>query len=601
MKKKHKLLVGAVLVLTAGGLGAWRLSRTPDPVEPPGLGSFTEQSRSAAVYPDAPAGEKPQRVVYLDQGWSPAESIDFYTRPQGSRLIPYAWFLALEQPDSDRPLRDPKYLNRLGFLLQNPCVANPDGLPVGFVKDPAHKDETTDWFGFTCAACHTTELHYKGTAYRIDGGPAGGDFQTLLADLTKSLKATRDDVQKFERFAAKVLRGGATAREKGELRAQLAAACRAREEYDALNKTPHPYGPARLDAFGRIANTVLVTAIGVSDPDQGQPPDAPVSFPFLWDTPHHDYVQWNAVARNKVLGSDEVGALARNVGEVLGVFGEVRVRPPKTASVFTGYKSSARIPDLMHLEELVRTLKSPRWPAEFPPLDVAKVKAGEELYDRYCVRCHHLLDRDDAKRSVRAVKIPVKAVGTDPRMASNFADRRGKTGRLQGRRMFFVTGERFGREASADAILVHTVVAAILGSPWAQYDSVDFSQLRDRKQPTVADDDRLLVYKARPLNGVWATAPFLHNGSVPTIHDLLLPAEERPREFTVGRCEFDPVRVGYRTDPFPGGFRFNTTLPGNSNRGHEYGTGKPRSAGGDGLPALSEEQRWQLVEYLKSL
>jgi hypothetical protein len=150
-------------------------------------------------------------------------------------------------------------------------------------------------------------------------------------------------------------------------------------------------------------------------------------------------------------------------------------------------------------------------------------------------------------------------------------------------------------------MLVHTVVAVILGSPWNQYGDVDFSELRDRKETATTDPEALMVYKARPLNGVWATAPYLHNGSVPSLYQLLLPAEERVKEFTVGRREFDPVNVGFRTDPFAGGFRFRTRddagrpIPGNSNAGHEYGTGR------DGLPALTDEQRWQLVEYLKSL
>ena len=67
------------------------------------------------------------------------------------------------------------------------------------------------------------------------------------------------------------------------------------------------------------------------------------------------------------------------------------------------------------------------------------------------------------------------------------------------------------------------------------------------------------------------------------------------------------MRVGFRTDPLPGAFRFRTRddagnpIPGNSNAGHEYGTGKPRPGGGDGLPPLTDAERWQLVEYLKSL
>ncbi len=67
-------------------------------------------------------------------------------------------------------------------------------------------------------------------------------------------------------------------------------------------------------------------------------------------------------------------------------------------------------------------------------------------------------------------------------------------------------------------------------------------------------------YVARRLDGIWATAPYLHNGSVPTLHDLLLPANERPASFAIGHRNFDPVRVGYLTrvpDPI---FEFETTI-----------------------------------------
>src|SRR5262249_49636319 len=143
---------------------------------------------------------------------------------------PYTWFLALEQPGSDTPFRDPAHIARLGFLPQRPNACNPDGLPVGFVKDPRRDDEKVDWFGFTCAACHTTQVHYNGTAYRIDGGRGMGDLDTLLTRLTLALKQTLDDPAKFDRFAGRVLGTDPTARGKAELREQLDTVYRARRD-----------------------------------------------------------------------------------------------------------------------------------------------------------------------------------------------------------------------------------------------------------------------------------------------------------------------------------------------------------------------------------
>ncbi|MET4312570.1 hypothetical protein [Bradyrhizobium sp. RT4b] len=83
-------------------------------------------------------------------------------------------------------------------------------------------------------------------------------------------------------------------------------------------------------------------------------------------------------------------------------------------------------------------------------------------------------------------------------------------------------------------------------------------------------------YRAGPLDGVWATAPYLHNGSVPTLRDLLLPQKERPTSFCVGSREFDPVNVGLVTktqasDTCAAGLtEFNVSLLGNGNRGHSF-------------------------------
>ena len=106
---------------------------------------------------------------------------------------------------------------------------------------------------------------------------------------------------------------------------------------------------------------------------------------------------------------------------------------------------------------------------------------------------------------------------------------------------------------------------------------------------------------------------------MPDLYDLLLPADAqagdapdmkyRPTQFVLGSREFDPVKVGFRSEGYPG-FVFRTSKLGNSNKGHEFGTRDAKDEDGsvikdkDGnvaYPALTEQQRWDLVEYLKSL
>ena len=99
-------------------------------------------------------------------------------------------------------------------------------------------------------------------------------------------------------------------------------------------------------------------------------------------------------------------------------------------------------------------------------------------------------------------------------------------------------------------------------------------------------------YVAVPLDGLWLRAPYLHNGSVPSLADLLEPAERRPRGFWRGYDVIDPVKVGFISEGAAAereGSWYDTTHPGNSNAGHDYGT------------ALTPELKRALLEFLKTL
>ena len=102
-----------------------------------------------------------------------------------------------------------------------------------------------------------------------------------------------------------------------------------------------------------------------------------------------------------------------------------------------------------------------------------------------------------------------------------------------------------------------------------------------------------MAYKARPLEGIWATSPYLHNGSVPTLWDLLQPPEKRPQVFITGSDVYDPVNVGFVTSgaqaKASADFTYDTRLEGNHNSGHLYGT------------TLSDDDKRALIEFMKTL
>ena len=138
------------------------------------------------------------------------------------------------------------------------------------------------------------------------------------------------------------------------------------------------------------------------------------------------------------------------------------------------------------------------------------------------------------------------------------------------------------------AIAKQEIIAILQGRP-------GLSNVND-KQGNFDKNNPLLAYKARSLGGIWATAPFLHNGSVASLWELLTVPEDRLKEFYVGSREYDPINVGVdpnKKPPFQE-FKFRThdadgnPITGNSNAGHLYGT------------ELSDEQKWDLIEYMKT-
>ncbi|WP_428307985.1 di-heme-cytochrome C peroxidase [Lacipirellula sp.] len=580
------------------------------------------------------------KVQYLEQGWNDEQRLEFYFVGQGSQLVPYSWFLALERAESEELLRSDRYMAALGFIPHAQDEhRNPDGLPIGFVKDsnpstinqkagflgknfnPEHYPGN-DWLGFTCAACHTANLTYEGKTLRVDGGAALADVEQFLASLAASMRATVQSEEKFERFRKRIEKNAPGDIDTSGLRDQLNSYTPVIEELVARNDAEHPYGLGRLDAFGAILNQICDAGLGI--PENRRPSSAPVSYPFLWDTPHFDWVQWNSSADIPI---------SRNVGEVLGVFAHTRLTsdPPEEQ-----FDTSARIDWLHHLETQLRELKAPVWPAEvLGAIDQEKADAGKQLFAENCAACHNTRDdqgqfattdpNETGARFIKTTNIPFNVIGTDPQMVLNFVTRVAKPGDLKDT----IAPEMVGSEAVAQQQRI-TALRQRLNMP-----APDFTQevpaglllraavrgviakdLRDRFEH-VTDEERQQMlldlqggrgaagsppnggagYKARPLNGVWATAPYGHAGSVPNLYQWLLPDGERVKSFFVGSREFDPKHVGLSTEMVEGAFEFRTQLadgapiPGNSNKGHS----------GPGHTDFTDEQRWQLIEYLKTL
>ncbi|MFI8736354.1 di-heme-cytochrome C peroxidase [Ectopseudomonas toyotomiensis] len=571
--------------------------------------------------PNLPTYQQPRDLHYLDQ-WSEEQRQTYYYTPQGTTVkgLRYDWFSALEMPFGTEKFARLDYLARFGFLTdpkQQPSALNPGNLPVGFTR---HQDNESGehFLDISCAACHTGELRYKGQAVRIDGGAAlhslastvptlrGGGFGQALG---MSMAFTYYNPLKFRRFAQEVL-GDQYPQGRDQLREDF------KQVLDRLLATafndwhrglyPTEEGFGRTDAFGRIANTVFGDVL---DDANYRVANAPVSYPQLWDIWKFDWVQWNGSAMQP---------MARNVGEALGVGASLHLLDEHGKGVAEAdrYASSVRLHDLYTLEETLKRLQPPKWPeAVFGKVDLPLASRGKALYTENCAYCHapnpkprdqRLAPSRDPEWKMRVV--PISIVGTDPTTADNIADHRFDISRLGWTKaeLSRLDVKLFG--SSLDEVDFKSISSAKgLAYITAYVENRAYQDAgigpRQRKEmdgyglPIGVQEKR--GYKARPLDGIWATPPFLHNGSVPNLFELLSPVYERQAQFWVGNFEFDPVRVGYRSDKFPGGFLLDTRVTGNGNGGHEFRDGC-RQEGVIGR-ALSPDERLALIEYLKVL
>jgi hypothetical protein len=582
--------------------------------------SFPALLLSAVMIPFSPQAQAQTTppLQYAKQGWTEDERQAFYTTSQGSHMMPYLWFKALRRLDVDEPF-DADQLQRYGYLPNDKSKLNPEGMPVGFVIDG---DVATGYLGMTCAACHTGQIEYVKNGVtqqlRIDGAPTTANFQLFLGDLTAATRATLTDVDRFQKFAHAVLGSRYSSSRVDALKSDFGDWVKQFGSFMDKSLPASPWGPGRLDAFGMIFNRVAGKDLGIDG--NFKVADAPVSYPFLWNASRQDRTQWNGGVPNGLY----INAIGRNAGEVFGVFADFTPKKQLLPPYYNFRNNSVNFTNLQVLEEKIVSLRAPPWPFA---LDQDLVDKGRVLFAERCGSCHE--ERRIPPEGLWLTK--VMDVKTDPKMYQN-STRSSDTGILTGALSPNPPGSKLGATAPTSDILATTVVGAMFGDAipplprlanlnagvWLAIrkdlaalfsDNEKVPSFISLLEPSVRDNVRGHVegrlanmfkvpgepnaYEARVLRGIWATAPYLHNGSVPNLYELLLSPDKRSQSFMVGSRKYDPDRVGYVTTESP--YKDGTLVvgagaqPGNSNAGHDYS--------GD----LNDDQRKALLEYLKQL
>ena len=204
---------------------------------------------------------------------------------------------------------------------------------------------------------------------------------------------------------------------------------------------------------------------------------------------------------------------------------------------------------LQRVADWLRKLDAPPYPFK---IDKNLAGQGAAIYKNYCAGCHGA-DGKDFRGELAGKVVPISEIATDTRRLDSY---------------------------TYDVAVNQNLI-------FAGYGAERFSHFR-----------KTFGYANSPLDGLWLRSPYLHNGSVPTLRDLLEPSDKRPKTFYRGYDVYDQKRVGFVADVAAEQgkkyFLYDTDeikQPGNSNKGHEgkgYGT------------ELTPAEKDALVEYLKT-
>ena len=425
---------------------------------------------------------------------------------------------------------------RFGFLYESPEAE----LPIGVSKRVVSGIERV-WLN--CSICHvgTWQEAPAGERHLIVGAPANN---LKLYDFIQFLRRAAVD----NRFNAENLIAAINSDEVGgdlgpldRLLYRTVIVDRVRQgllevrAQLAFMDRQHDWGPGRVDTFNPYKAIQFNFPMG-PDAIDAVALNGSSDYPSIWQQRPREGMQLHWDGNNTSVAE-------RNLSAALGA-GVTPVTVDR--------------PRIHRVADWLMDLPAPPFPKP-EAIDATRAEQGRAIYARTCAACHGMKTGEEGDESYDY------DTNRYPRLGKVVALNRIGTDR--------------GRWASYDAGFAAAQNLLYSGYPWR------FSRFRKTEG-----------YANHPLDGIWARSPYLHNGSVPTLRDLLEPAARRPAVWLRGSDVYDFAKVGYRADGAGAAatelFRYDTTVPGNSNRGHEgraYGT------------ALSPAEKDALVEYMKTL
>jgi hypothetical protein len=579
--------------------------------------------------PDVPSPwTKNSIIVAQENGLSRADRSALWHMDEGIHYLPYGVIASLKRPlDSGVGLYDELFLarpERLG-LLPDPHDASAPPVGITISQDP----DFVPMAGINCATCHTSAVSSRSqdgslTTFYIDGGSSQFAIDRLIQSMVfsvaytlicptefsgfyKRYRARTDGVAGSSDMSPVGLRqfvdgddfgsmGDAVRRavdgDLSDLRmainsrgTQLPGGARtslnswAYPTEDELSTAPgmYFYLARRLVFFlekAQYASTPGVdgteSGLGRSNPwsvtknmiadgmfhegkdSWSKEVGGPINTPFIWDFERQKWIFWTGVTNSM---------LERNMAQGIALVTDFN---------WTTKETTISVKKLEAVSALVRKAKAPKWPEEIlGSIDHDLAEAGKEVFRKNCLGCH---DPMMGSSSPGSAEYHFYDVGTDPEYFN------GQVAPFLGKDLFSSALEPFLEDVKAASFKREGVS--------------DPEALQIGRLPSIWKAPTKNAFAAKPLYGVWATGPFLHNGSVRTVRQLLTAPKDREKEFWVGSTILDVKNLGFLDEQMWFGSKVVTSCEkgcrGNSASGHDFGTG------------LSNPEKDQIIEFLKS-
>ncbi len=549
----------------------------------------------------------------ITNGLTAGERKAYYSMDEGIQYLPIDVLMSLKRTDASglRVMDELLFAHpeRFGLL---PNYVNPQSdIPLGITVST--DGDYVPMAGINCATCHTTMIsNQDGKFFLVDGGASRFAIDRFFGEMIKGLVATLVNPEEFEAFYARYrarLAAEEVPEDTGAHRQQIATLVqKSYTESDLthlkvkLNTLPVVDSrPTTLTSAAYPTQKQLSTKLGMYvylakrfifffeqvkygtkvsgslEADAGlgrsnpwsstkkmlndkfihskssyQIEGGPVNTPFNWDLDRQHWIFYTGVTNSLV---------ERNMAQGVALLTDFND---------TTFESTVSIRKLDQVVSYAKRTAPPVWSESIlGSIDTGLADKGKVLFQSKCLGCHDPHQNDTVTASAYYQYMDV---GTDD------AYFKGQLEKLDGKDLF------------KDVL---TPFMAKVKTTAAKNENIYFLEpYETNRTPVVWKTPTINGFAAKPLYGVWATPPFLHNGSVPTMWDLLQPTAQRPRQFHIGGFVYDSKKLGYVEDKtLPDGFDFQVSCAscdGNDNRGHEFGTD------------LSDNDKWALIEFMKS-